>query len=449
MFDQIMYEDIPEAIINNGFTAPSGYYFVGWNTAQDGSGTFYSDGQIVTNLTGAGDAITLYAIWDNCPGGNICYIANGTNIVGSMGKQTISNTDTEATLYAPNYKRDGYGFVSWNTSPDGLGTNYGPNQTIEFTAGQYSTSGLKLYAKWVASTGNIQNWSGCSGMGVGDVTALKDIRDNNVYAVAKLADGKCWMIENLRLADKDSSNNDINLSSTNTHNPSLPLTNRYYSTTSNHLSPPVDPTQTSWCTDETPPCINHSRLATNNTTLFINNTASNYDISSDVYSYGNYYNWYSATAGHGKIGKGYTYDYHAPGDICPTGWHLPKGSYKIGEVNNEYWSLIVTGLNNGVKPANYDDTANPYYVGNEAKLVSNILRSYPNNFVKSGMVYRNFWTHRRGYNGRYWSASAFVSGTAFTMHFYDSESSSSDEVNPGTRDEWEFYGMTVRCIAGT
>ena len=39
----------------------------------------------------------------------------------------------------------------------------------------------------------------------GEVKALKDQRDNNVYTVAKLADGNCWMIENLRLDAANSS----------------------------------------------------------------------------------------------------------------------------------------------------------------------------------------------------------------------------------------------------
>lgn len=38
---------------------------------------------------------------------------------------------------------------------DGSGTNYGPNETIEFTAGQYSgtNNGLSLFAMWVPSAG--------------------------------------------------------------------------------------------------------------------------------------------------------------------------------------------------------------------------------------------------------------------------------------------------------
>ena len=431
MNDQAIYEGVATQLTANGFTAPSGYYFAGWNTQDDGSGTQYTNSQQVTDLVSVGSTITLYAMWTDCPGGYICYSDNDQYdypatlpcIVGEMGNQPISNTATSATLYAPNYKCDGSGFVSWNTNPYGFGTDYGPNQTIEFTAGQYSNAGLKLYANWYGSEDEMQNWTGCSSMSIGDVTALTDNRDNNVYAIAKLADGKCWMIENLRLADKDSSNSDIILSSTNTHNPSLPLTNIYdSSTTSNHLSSTssvaYDATTApeGWCTTNSAACYNQSRLRTDNTTLYTNNTASSYSVSSNVYSYGNYYNWYSATAGHGKYTNGS--GYIAPGDICPAGWHLPTGN-----TTGEYYALN-TALNAGA----IDSTA------------SNNLRSYPNNFVYSGYAGSSS-VNNRGSSGYYWSASGHNSYNAYDMYFISSG------VGPGTKYDEKYFGWIVRCLS--
>ena len=374
-----------------------------------------------------------------CQGGKICYNANTALVEGQMGKQTAGNS-ASVTLYAPNFKRQGYGFAGWNTAYDYSGTNYGPNQTIT-TPSDTSTNGLSLYAVWVPSAGSLQNWTGCSGLSSGSVTAFTDERDGNTYAVAKLADGKCWMIENLRLADKDGSNNDIALSSTNTHNPSLPLTNSD-STTSNHLSSTTDPTTTAWCTSNSSACDDQSMLATNNTTLFTNNTASGYSASSNVYSYGNYYNWYSATGGNGKYGSSYGNGYHSPGDICPAGWHLPKGANKTNETNNEFWSLIVTGLNNGVNPANYDSLTYPYYTGDEATPVSNAFRSYPNNFVYSGNV-NGSSVNARNSAGFYWSASGYDSYYAYVLYF------GSAGVYPGTNAFSKYYGWMVRCVAGT
>ena len=371
-----------------------------------------------------------------CEGGRICYNPNTALVEGQMGKQTAGN-NASVTLYAPNFKRSGYGFAGWNTAYDGSGTTYGPNQTIT-TPSNTSTNGLSLYAVWVPSAGTLQNWNGCNSLAQGSVTALTDNRDNDTYAVAKLADNKCWMIENLRLDDS------AELSSTNTHNPSLPITNVYDATnptTSNHLSATTDPTTTAWCTNYNSACIDKSMLATNNTILFTNNTASSYNASSNVYSYGNYYNWYSATAGHGKYGSSYASGYVAPGDICPAGWHLPKGGNKSQESTNEFWQLITTGLNNGVNPANYDSTTQPYYTGTEATPVSNALRSYPNNFVYSGYVLGSSVNYR-GSRGGYWSSSAYGSNGAYLLRFYSSL------VYPGTDYSNKYSGWLVRCVAG-
>ena len=380
--------------------------------------------------------------------GCINYFANASTAVGEMGCQSATN-NASTTLWAPNFKRTGYGFAGWNDKYDYTGTNYGPNQTITAPA-DVQTNGLSLYAVWIKSAGTIQNWDGCDSLAQGSTTALTDERDGDTYAVAKLADGKCWMIENLRLADKDASNNDIELSSTNTHNPSLSLTNTWWFSTDNdsdtkptssHLSATTNPTTTAWCTTNSSNCDDQSMLATNNTTLFTNNTASSYSASSNVYSYGNYYNWYSATGGNGKYGSSYGNGYHSPGDICPAGWHLPKGANKTNEANNEFWSLIVTGLNNGVNPANYDSSSYPYYTGTEATPVSNVLRSYPNNFVYSSLVYGSSVSDRGSF-GDYWSSSALNSNYAYNLNFFSSY------VNPGTNYNYKYIGRMVRCVAG-
>ena len=365
----------------------------------------------------------------SCPAGKICYNPNSlTTVQGEMGQQSATNGSTR-TLYASNFKRDGYGFAGWSDAVNGNGIKYGPNQTIT-APDDISTNGYSLYAIWVKSAGDMQNWTGCSSLSQGEVTALKDNRDNDVYAVAKLADGKCWMIENLRLADKDANNNDINLSSTNTHNPSLPLTNSWWysssndsdvTPTSNHLSPTTDPTQSGWCTSSSSPCVDQSMLATNNTTLFTSNTSSSYDATSNVYSYGNYYNWYSATSGHGKYGDSYGYNYDAPGDICPVGWHLPTGN-----TNGEYYNLnYAINDNNNIT----NSTANKK------------IRSYPNNFVYSGGVGGTSINSRRS-GGSYWSASGDDYIQAYQLGF------SSTNVYPGNGGSIKYGGKTVRCIAG-
>ena len=351
-----------------------------------------------------------------CVAGKICYQPDANDVTGQMGNQSASN-NAEVTLWAPNFKRTGYGFAGWNTEFDYSGTNYGPNETITAPS-DVSTNGLSLYAVWIKSAGILQNWSGCSSLGSGSVTALTDERDGNTYAVAKLADGKCWMIENLRLDDS------IELSSANTHNPSLPLTNVYdTSSTSNHLSPTSSVAYNAttapegWCTTDSTACDDQSRLRTDNTVLFTNNTASSYSASSNVYSYGNYYNWYSATAGHGKYGSDYGSSFTSPGDICPAGWHLPTGN-----TTGEFYALN-TVINWG------------------ATNTSAGLRAYPANFVYSGSVSGSRTINRNSY-GYYWPGSGFNISGAYNLFF------SRTNVRPGTDGYSKYYGRSVRCLVG-
>ena len=367
-----------------------------------------------------------------CEAGKICYNANTSIVEGQMGKQSASN-NTSVTLWAPNFKRDGYGFAGWNDRFDYSGTFYGPNQDIT-TPADVSTNGLSLYAVWIPSAGSLQNWSGCSGLTSGATTALADSRDGNTYAVAKLADGKCWMIENLRLADKDSNNNDIILNSTNTHNPSLPITNIFDTTNptiSNHLSATTDPTQTTWCKANTSACNDQSMLATNNTTSFNNNTISSYDASGNVYSYGNYYNWYSATAGHGKYGDDYGSGYVAPGDICPTGWHLPTGKNSISDFAQLDAALGGTG---GDSDSNTTPTG---------ATMSKRYRSYPNNYIYSGVANSSSPISGRTSTGAYWSSAAYDIYNASSLLFTNTIS------YPTSNYYYKYGGWMVRCIAGT
>ena len=159
--------------------------------------------------------------------GCINYFANASDAVGTMGCQSISSSDTTATLLASNFSRSGYGFAGWSDKFD-YATNpnakfYGPQEDITFTAGQYTgtNNGLALYAVWVKSQGSLQDASKvlsvCSGLttaptngsaNLSSVSALTDERDNQTYAIAKLADGKCWMIENLRLESTAEHNSD-------------------------------------------------------------------------------------------------------------------------------------------------------------------------------------------------------------------------------------------------
>ena len=367
-----------------------------------------------------------------CAAGKICYNPNTAIVEGQMGTQSATNNSSRV-LYAPNFKKQGYGFAGWSDAYDyenNPNANiYGPQETITAPS-DVQTNGISLYAVWIKSAGNLQDSSKvaliCSNLvqsgtnvtrTTDSVSALTDQRDGNTYAIAKLADGKCWMIENLRLDDS------AILSSSNTHNPALPLTNIYDSnTTSNHLSPTssiaYDATTApeGWCNDGSSACIDQSRLRTDNTTLFSNNTLSTQ--TQNIYSYGNYYDWYSATAGKGNYN---TTSSNVDGDICPLGWRLPTGG------NNGELKILNTAINGGSTNA---DTG---------------LRVYPANFVYAGLV-SGYALSDRSSSGHYWSSTASSPSykqNSLILYFRSSY------TYAGTTDGSKFRGYSVRCIAGT
>ena len=106
---------------------------------------------------------------------------------------------------------------------------------------------------------------------------LVDTRDNNTYTVSKLADGKCWMTQNLRIINKTLTPADSDVTS----NYTIPASSR---------------------------------------SDFNSYDTSNAYVDSD----GGFYTWYTATAGTGTQSLS-TQGYNTSVSICPKGWRLPTG----------------------------------------------------------------------------------------------------------------------------
>lgn len=232
------------------------------------------------------------------------------------------------------------------------------------------------------------------------------------------------MIENLRL------DNTAELTAANTNNSALPLINTD-GTTSNHLSPSTDPTQTAWCTNYNAVCMDKSMLAANNIISFTSNIASSYDITSNVYSYGNYYNWYSATAGNGTYSI--ADNQSVTGSICPSGWKLPTGGNVSNKANSDFWKLSVDAI--GAEPSNSN-----YYEGAEGTTDSKAMRAYPNIFICSGDVGGSSLDNRDLY-GNYWAS------TATSMYYTYDFVLNDDYVYPGSIFSIKNFGISARCLA--
>ena len=137
MNPQIFEHGIERQLIANTFTR-EGYVFAGWNTKADGSGTSYSDKQIISVT----QDLTLYAQWKK--GITVTFDANGGT--GFMSAQTFEGGVSQS-LSTNVFTRDGFLFDGWNTAPDGSGTSYSDKQIISVT------KELTLYAQWLQGYG--------------------------------------------------------------------------------------------------------------------------------------------------------------------------------------------------------------------------------------------------------------------------------------------------------
>lgn len=141
-----------KALTYNGFTK-TGHVFDHWNTKSDDSGTDYSDGQSVSNLTSTHrGTVTLYAQW-RAATYKVTFDANGGTT--PTASKNVTYGSTYGTLPTPT--RDGYGFEGWYTSKTG-GTRVTSSTSVTITAAQ------TLYAHWAADQYTISyNANGGSG----------------------------------------------------------------------------------------------------------------------------------------------------------------------------------------------------------------------------------------------------------------------------------------------
>lgn len=420
--------------------------------------------------------------------GCINYFPNGSGVIGNMGCQSIGNSDTSATLLASNFSREGYGFAGWSDVYD-YKTNanakfYGPQEDITFTAGDYTgaNDGLALYAVWVKSEGSLQDSSKVSqlcGTGTGSLTAapingtaslasvsaLTDQRDNQTYAIAKLSDGKCWMIENLRLDNTAAHNSDGTLaqgygtSATygNFGGLAAPESTGFtgtYSPNSLYYSGTQEGTASINIGTNGYPAYRMPRYNNLNTQSRASSPTSNVfpndNTTVGIYSYGNYYTWHAAIADLTYVNN--VNDSVTSTSICPTGWHLPTGGSVTDTVNvtanpSTWRELYNLGYSIMDVVANDSHTdANPHYTSattnSNGDNATKAFRKFPNNYLYSG-CFNTSSAEYRGSTGCYWTS------TVIDRYLSESLVMNTSSLSPGTNIDNKRYGRTIRCTAST
>ena len=173
-----IYKDSANGLLNG---RGGDYRYVGWNTRNDGTGVNY-DGLTALNALGQDNnvsVLTLYARWTT----TVTFDAAGGTLAGGTyaAEQALTGQASGSIAYNVNQKiatglsatKPNYAFVTWNTNPDGSGTNlvdYGAiTKPVTFYAIYYRTDfgcirGTQSFTAPVSGYYTVQLW-GAQGQG--------------------------------------------------------------------------------------------------------------------------------------------------------------------------------------------------------------------------------------------------------------------------------------------
>ncbi len=362
-----------------------------------------------------------------------------------MGGITLINTTSSADSDSVQFK---IGAKAGSTQPAGTYTN-----VINFYAVSYAPP-VSLYDAYFAAgktmlnghfTMQDMNSTICSNTTLDDSELqVVDIRDNNIYWIAKLKDGHCWMTQDLKL-DLDSNttlthaNTDLGWGSdtaTTSWTPirsTIPTSNISSSGSisgwTNDKKTPYSANLGDWYyagysgTGNVLPSTTVNYLTTTNETYF---KRTPYTVNGQHGHLGNYYNWSASVASNDT--SDYTTSTHddvtgnPQNSICPAGWRLPTTSNA---------STSTAGSTNEFMRLNY--IYNNGYTGN-----SKAMEGSPLFYARGGNI-NGSSLYNSGYSGYYWSSTVIDSSYAQGL------GSNATTVSGYTQSR--NYGFLVRCVA--
>lgn len=258
----------------------------------------------------------------------------------------------------------------------------------------------------------------CASLPLEEQMQFVDLRDNKLYWIARLADGKCWMTQNLDYnldssvaltpEDSDVTESWTPVNSTIPQNRfsadwrnsnsapySLDLNDRYYED--------VYSVQSTACGQlDFPDCEHESDTP--------------YASNGEHGHIGNFYNWTAAVAMNDSSSLDVN-GYDAPNSICPKGWRLPHG-YE-SSIGSDFDDLMTAYDANRNRTDEFAMTA-PIYLTR----TGHITNGFHNNNSKTGF---------------YWTSTVRAASVA------DRLASGYDGV--WSFDETRYYGYTIRCVA--
>ena len=243
-------------------------------------------------------------------------------------------------------------------------------------------------------------YSQCTSMSEHEEKLMVDTRDDELYTMAKLKDGKCWMTQNLR----------------------------YQLSTTRALIPQDSDVVSNW----TPNRNTETTLSD-----VWNQDPESYKTVRSYYNplkpeYGSYYTHTAATAG--TTANMDNDGDEATGSICPKGWRLPKTTNDVN--NSEFYHMAKHYMNSNM-------TWKTYYSGNGGYWNDGThnLTSFPQNFLYYGFHdYSHASIIFTDIAGYYWSSTIYKRYSAHYMHVY------SGRVDPKSSLD-SYAGASVRCLA--
>ena len=297
-----------------------------------------------------------------------------------------------------------------------------------------------FYAMWgevktIANAGTMQAVSsktdgGCPAtLTTGQVYELTDSRDQTTYHVTRLADGNCWMLDNLALdltkvpdsyngADKitlDATNTNATdtslgyLKGTTTRDPSTDASGKY-----------ATAAVANWTTSYSysAPLVNMSYKDTVPSNAPADGQGNN--------EIGGYYNYCAASAGSYCYGDGTsagTSTGNATEDICPKGWRLPGGGSTVNLTatppTGEYYNLYNGGFG-------YDTVTN-YRNALSLPMAGYFYYGSPN---------------YQGSRGYWWSSTR---NDNYRMYYLYADTG---RISPASYDD-RYLGSSIRCVLGS
>ena len=266
--------------------------------------------------------------------------------------------------------------------------------------------------------------------GEATATQLVDTRDNKLYYVTKLADGHCWMTQNLDL----DINTNVILNSTNTdlnviYNPSTGQYAEYsvgYTRENNiiYWKPDSIANTISFIGSEG---VNVSGWASSDNKPY--SASDSNDLGVGHASLGNLYNWTASIASNNSVSiSSNTFNdisANPQNSICPKGWRLYTASNQSG---------ASIGSTNEFARLNY------VYNNNKTNTDAGLISS-PLYFTYPGYI-RNNVLNRLNEMGVYWSSSN-VTGHDAGRSYINGAQVAINDVNIGNRGS----GFSVRCVA--